>query len=81
MGMPFDAVNTRGGVARDRASAIGLLSRFLPVGFYYKAVHGHAQLSRGSRRCIRALQRPGPHGLRSAAPAPRDRRYLHAMWR
>lgn len=39
-GLSFAAVNTRGGVARDRAAAIGLLARFLPVGFYYKAFGG-----------------------------------------
>lgn len=39
-GLAFSAVNTRGGVAGDRAAAISLLSRFLPVGFYYKAFWG-----------------------------------------
>jgi sarcosine oxidase subunit alpha len=34
------AVNTRGGVARDRARFIEWLAPFLPVGFYYKAFHG-----------------------------------------
>ncbi len=39
-GLAFSAVNTHGGVARDRAAAMTLLSRFLPVGFYYKAFMG-----------------------------------------
>ena len=34
------AVNTQGGVARDRASWVEWLAPFLPVGFYYKAFHG-----------------------------------------
>ncbi len=38
-GMKLSAVNTFGGLERDRASVLGSLSRFLPVGFYYKAFH------------------------------------------
>lgn len=38
-GMSLDAVNTFGGVMRDRASVLDLFSPFLPVGFYYKAFH------------------------------------------
>jgi len=34
------AVNTRGGLARDRARFVEWLAPFLPVGFYYKAFHG-----------------------------------------
>lgn len=34
------AVNTRGGVERDRGRFIEWLAPFLPVGFYYKAFHG-----------------------------------------
>ena len=34
------AVNTVGGLARDRGRIFDYLSRFLPVGFYYKAFHG-----------------------------------------
>jgi sarcosine oxidase, subunit alpha len=33
------AVNTRGGLARDRLSVFDRLGAFLPVGFYYKAFH------------------------------------------
>lgn len=39
-GARIRAVNTRGGVARDRASWVEWLAPFLPVGFYYKAFHG-----------------------------------------
>lgn len=34
------AVNTLGGLAKDRMAVLDRLSRFLPVGFYYKAFHG-----------------------------------------
>ena len=34
------AVNTRGGVEKDRGRFIEWLAPFLPVGFYYKAFHG-----------------------------------------
>ncbi|MBD2459522.1 FAD-dependent oxidoreductase [Oscillatoria sp. FACHB-1407] len=37
--MELSAVNTVGGVVSDRASIINAFSRFLPVGFYYKAFH------------------------------------------
>jgi sarcosine oxidase subunit alpha len=33
------AVNTFGGLQRDRAAVLGRLSAFLPVGFYYKAFY------------------------------------------
>ena len=38
-GGSYTAVNTHGGVAKDRASLIGFFSRFLPVGFYYKVAN------------------------------------------
>src|ERR1700754_4847190 len=38
-GMNITAVNTFGGVKHDRARWMNSLSRFLPVGFYYKAFH------------------------------------------
>ncbi|WP_040570943.1 2Fe-2S iron-sulfur cluster-binding protein [Methyloversatilis thermotolerans] len=38
-GMDLSAVNTFGGLANDRARHLNRLSRFLPVGFYYKAFH------------------------------------------
>jgi sarcosine oxidase, subunit alpha len=39
-GMRVTAVNTIGGLERDRARFIEWLAPFLPVGFYYKAFHG-----------------------------------------
>jgi sarcosine oxidase subunit alpha len=39
-GMSVTAVNTDGGLERDRMSRMEWLARFLPVGFYYKAFHG-----------------------------------------
>ena len=38
-GMDLYAVNTIGGVKKDKNSIIDHLSAFLPVGFYYKAFH------------------------------------------
>ncbi|NTV11721.1 MAG: FAD-dependent oxidoreductase, partial [Zoogloea sp.] len=38
-GMKLAAVNTYGGLDGDRGSLLGKMSRFLPVGFYYKAFH------------------------------------------
>ena len=41
-GMKLKAVNTFGGVEKDKASILGRFSKFLPVGFYYKAFHTKA---------------------------------------
>jgi sarcosine oxidase subunit alpha len=38
-GMQVDAVNTFGGLEKDRGRFLEMLSAFLPVGFYYKAFH------------------------------------------
>ena len=38
-GMQLTAINTFGGLEQDKARVLGALSRFLPVGFYYKAFH------------------------------------------
>ncbi|GGB85246.1 aminomethyltransferase [Marinobacterium zhoushanense] len=38
-GLALRACNVNGTLSNDRDSYIGLLSRFLPVGFYYKAFH------------------------------------------
>jgi sarcosine oxidase subunit alpha len=37
--MDLTAVNTFGGIDRDQGRFLGLMARFLPVGFYYKAFH------------------------------------------
>ncbi len=43
-GMQLDAVNTDGGVLKDKNKYIDSLSPLLPVGFYYKAFHKPARL-------------------------------------
>ncbi len=74
-GLAFQAVNTRGGVARDRASAIGLLARFLPVGFYYKAFLGQRSFP-WFERIIRNFSGLGRVRFDRIDP-PRERRYQH----
>ena len=66
-GMRVAAVNTIGGLARDRGRFIEWLAPFLPVGFYYKAFHGR-NFPRWEQR-IRAISGLG----RIAADAPRER--------
>ncbi len=61
------AVNTVGGLKRDRARFVEWLAPFLPVGFYYKAFHGQ-RFPRWERR-IRAMSGLGA----IAANAPRTR--------
>src|SRR5262249_15610592 len=48
-GMSVTAVNTIGGLARDRARRMDRLSRFLPVGFYYKAFNSKRFFPRWER--------------------------------
>jgi sarcosine oxidase subunit alpha len=74
-GMRFDAVNTSGGVDADRAAAIGLLSRFLPVGFYYKAFLGRRNFP-WFEKLIRRMSGLGQIRF-DAPPGVRDRRYMH----
>ena len=73
--LAFSAVNTRGGVARDRAAAMGLLARFLPVGFYYKAFIGRRSFP-WFERAIRAFSGLGVVQPGAASP-PRRREYAH----
>ncbi|HMA10747.1 MAG TPA: FAD-dependent oxidoreductase [Steroidobacteraceae bacterium] len=75
-GVEFTAVNTFGGVAKDRASAIGWLSRFLPVGFYYKT-GGGPRVFPWFEKLIRHMSGLGRIDFASR-PALRDRRHLHA---
>jgi sarcosine oxidase subunit alpha len=75
-GMEFTAVNTFGGVAKDRASMIGALSRFLPVGFYYKT-GGGARTFPWFEKLIRRMSGLGRVAFASR-PALQDRRYMHA---
>jgi sarcosine oxidase subunit alpha len=48
-GWDINAVNTRGGLARDRLSILNRLAPFLPVGFYYKAFHSKRWFPRWER--------------------------------
>jgi sarcosine oxidase subunit alpha len=61
------AVNTRGGLRRDRWRLLEWLAPFLPVGFYYKAFHG--ALFPAWERRIRAIS-----GLGHIDPAARFER-------
>ncbi|MEO8307585.1 MAG: FAD-dependent oxidoreductase [Pseudomonadota bacterium] len=74
-GLDFEAVNTRGGVARDRGAATGLLSRFLPVGFYYKAFIGRRTFP-WFEKLIRNLSGLGRVHPDAISPS-RQRRYQH----
>jgi sarcosine oxidase, subunit alpha len=48
-GITFEAVNTMGGLRRDRGRWIERLAAFLPVGFYYKAAIGRRLFPRFER--------------------------------
>ena len=53
-GMRVSAVNTFGGLARDKARVLDRFARWLPVGFYYKAFHSKRWFPRWERM-FRAL--------------------------
>jgi sarcosine oxidase, subunit alpha len=74
-GLAFHAVNTRGGVAKDRAAAIGMLARFLPVGFYYKAFRGQRTFP-WFEKLIRNFSGLGTVNTGHVDP-PRQRRHQH----
>jgi len=69
----INAVNTRGGLARDRLSIFNRLSPFLPVGFYYKAFHSKRWFPRWERM-FRTLTGLGEVDL-SAARRSTPKRY------
>ncbi len=48
-GMDVTAVNTFGGLERDKAQFLNWFAPFLPVGFYYKAFHGKRLAARWER--------------------------------
>lgn len=74
-GLAFSAVNTHGGVAKDRGAIMGLLARFLPVGFYYKAFLGKRAFPWFERR-IRNFSGLGT--IDTEAPGSlRPRRHAH----
>lgn len=54
-GMKLEAVNTHGGLARDRARWLDRLSAFFPVGFYYKAFHRPKSMANTFERVFRGL--------------------------
>lgn len=70
------ALNVVGKLTRDRAAVLGLLSRFLPVGFYYRDFFGRNGVWDRWEPRIRALA-----GLGRVGPAPSgrrfDQRFLH----
>jgi sarcosine oxidase subunit alpha len=53
-GMRVSAINTFGGLRRDRARVLDRFARLLPVGFYYKAFHSKRLFPRWERM-FRAL--------------------------
>ena len=53
-GMRVSAINTFGGLRRDKARVLDRFARLLPVGFYYKAFHSKALFPRWERM-FRAL--------------------------
>jgi hypothetical protein len=73
-GMRVSAVNTFGGLARDKARMLGPFGRFLPVGFYYKAFHSKtavpalgadvSRIHRPRRGIALAERRPDTQALR-----------------
>jgi len=67
-GMALQPVNTFGNLQSDRASVIDKLSRFLPVGFYYKAFYRPKWTFPHWERFIRRLSGLGE--LNFAAPRP-----------
>src|ERR1700691_2824618 len=48
-GMQVSALNTFGGLTRDKARVLDRFSRWLPVGFYYKAFHSKRLFPRWER--------------------------------
>ena len=66
-GMELRAVNTVGGVRRDRLRWLERMARFMPVGFYYKAFHRPRWLFPRFERATRRLAGLGRIN-RAAAP-------------
>ncbi|HME39612.1 MAG TPA: FAD-dependent oxidoreductase [Steroidobacteraceae bacterium] len=64
-GMGVSAVNTFGGLSRDRARVLDRFARLLPVGFYYKAFHSKRLFPRWERM-FRTLTGLGWIGLGAA---------------
>lgn len=72
-GLRCYAVNTRGGLQRDRLRWMEWMSRFLPVGFYYKAFHTPRRLFPFFERQMRKVAGLGQiHRDNSPQPSPKD---------
>jgi len=69
-GMSVSAVNTFGGLARDKARVLDGFARVLPVGFYYKAFHSKRLFPRWERM-FRALTGLGRVELTASFDVPR----------
>jgi sarcosine oxidase subunit alpha len=70
-GLDVRAVNTSGGVARDRLRIIDWFGAFLPVGFYYKAFHtprGLFPFYERQMRKVAGLGRINPASRAEVAP-------------
>ena len=68
--MRVSAVNTFGGLWRDRARVLDRFARLLPVGFYYKAFHSKALFPRWERmfRTLTGLGKVSLGAPREATP-------------
>ncbi|MDA1014223.1 MAG: 2Fe-2S iron-sulfur cluster-binding protein [Planctomycetota bacterium] len=72
-GLDVRSVNTVGGLERDRLRFMEWFSRFLPVGFYYKAFHSPRRLFpfyENQMRKVAGLGRINPAAV--SAPSPKD---------
>jgi sarcosine oxidase subunit alpha len=76
-GMRARAQNVWGSLARDGGSAFGLLARFMPVGFYYRAFFRPRSAWRHWERLIRRSAGLGRISRRSK-PGYYDKQYLFA---
>ena len=73
-GMVLNAVNTVGGLQSDLVKHTDRFSKFLPVGFYYKAFHTPAWLFPAHERIIRDIAGLGSVNP-DAKPVPSPKRY------
>ena len=73
-GMRVSAVNTFGGLWRDKARVLDRCARLLPVGFYYKAFHSKRLFPRWERMFRSA------HGSRRGGPRRAARSHSQALW-
>jgi len=71
--MQISALNTFGGLERDKARILGRLAPWLPVGFYYKAFHSKRWFPRWERM-FRTMTGLGTVNL-DAARKPTPKRY------